>query len=282
MGRPAKYPEEFRREAVELYRSVGSVSGRGSEVVRDQRRVARRVGEGGRARTRRPGRSTRRSGPSSSGCARRTRICGWIARSCAKQPRISPGRRTGEPQVRLRARRARTRSRGSASSSRFRGRASTSGPAGRCRTTTSTMRGSRTRSTTSMSRRGAPTAHRGSHGQLRTPRPAPRPQAGGADHGRVRPRRRALAPEVAARPARHRARRRTCWSATSPPSVPTSGGSRTSPSSRAVDGKLFLAGIKDLHDQGLRGLVDGRTPDHRPRRQRARHGARAPRTRPAS
>ena len=38
MGRPAKYPEEFRREAVEFGPQLGPSSSRGSQVARDLRR----------------------------------------------------------------------------------------------------------------------------------------------------------------------------------------------------------------------------------------------------
>ncbi|MCB1247538.1 MAG: IS3 family transposase [Acidimicrobiia bacterium] len=44
------------------------------------------------------------SGPSSSGSGRRTGSCVWIGRFSGKQQRISLGRRTGEPTVRLRSR----------------------------------------------------------------------------------------------------------------------------------------------------------------------------------
>jgi putative transposase len=47
---------------------------------------------------------------------------------------------------------------------------------------------------------------------------------------------------------------------------------------RCRDGKLFLAGDQRSVRPVSRGLVDGRTPDHGPSRERARHGARASRT----
>ena len=168
-----------------------------------------RVGEGSRARRGCRVRSIRMSVRSSSGCGRRTRICGWIARSCGRRPRISRGRRTGEPQVRLRALRQLS---GDAA---LRARCgspvelSASGAAGRCRTTTSTTRGSRTRSTTSMWRRVAPTGHRRVAGQLHNRGRHHGRQAGRSDHGRVRLRRRARPQTLAARQARHRARGRS-------------------------------------------------------------------------
>ena len=142
---------------------------------------------------------------------------------------------------------ARIRSRGSASSSRFRDRATRRGSADRCRITTSKMSNSRTRIydihvasrqhlRRTTCRRSAP--QRG---------PAPLPQASRADHGRMRPGRRARTTKVAARQARTPRRPGTSSSVTSPPSARTSGGSRTSPSSAGPAGSRSFLGDPEAH-----------------------------------
>jgi transposase-like protein len=90
-----KYPEEFRREAVELYRS--------SDRSRAEVASSLGISDGSLAawvkdydRDRQPGALDPVNGPSLLGSARRTPSCARTARSCGKQLRISPGRRSGE------------------------------------------------------------------------------------------------------------------------------------------------------------------------------------------
>ena len=52
-------------------------------------------------------------------------------------------------------------------------------------------------------------------------------------------------------------RHRICWNATSPPQLRICGGLRTSAEFRCIDGKLYLAGIRDLYDHTLVGWSMG-------------------------
>ena len=96
MGRPAKYPEEFRREAVELYRSSD----------RSRAEVAKSLGiaDGSLAAWVKAIEASEVPGALDaderaelgSAAAGERRTCGWTARSSARQPPISHGRRPGE------------------------------------------------------------------------------------------------------------------------------------------------------------------------------------------
>ena len=101
MGRPSKYPEEFRREAVavalsteESRAAVARRLGVNETTLRNW--VADHLAE--EARQADPLAVTApRSSRSCGGCAARSPSCAPSGRSCARQPPISPRRRSGLP-----------------------------------------------------------------------------------------------------------------------------------------------------------------------------------------
>jgi putative transposase len=127
------------------------------------------------------------------------------------------------------------------------------GELGRCRTISSTTRTWRTRSSPSTRRRGARTGRRVSRASSATGAELALAQAGGADHGRVRPGRRPQPPEVAARTARHRASAGPVGVVTSAPSVPNQRWVADITEFATGDGKLYLAAVRDLFHRGIVG-----------------------------
>jgi transposase-like protein len=100
MGRPSKYPAEFRQEAVRLAlvteESRAAVARRlGINETTLRNWVADHLAEEARGSDPLAIAVSEREGCVS--CARRMRSCGPSARSCARQPPISPRRRSGLP-----------------------------------------------------------------------------------------------------------------------------------------------------------------------------------------
>ena len=165
---------------------------------------------------------------------------------------------------------------GCASSSSCRGRRSIGGQTRPCRNESSTTLAWRTRSSTSMLGRGVPMGHRGcgassavvaSGARKRVARIMAELGLVGA-HSRKKWRR--ADDDGTGRDLLERdftAERRTC------------AGSPTSPSSRCLRRQALPRRDRRPPRPRHRRLVDGRTPDHRPRRQRPGHGARSPRPR---
>lgn len=267
MGRPSRYPEEYRREAVELYRSSD----------RSRAEVAKSLGisDGSLAAWVKQARTEVESGsdaderPSWSVCVGRTGSCGWTGRSCGRRPPISLGRRTGEPTVRLRVCRPVSGHQAPVPSSRF-VRASMSGapvsPAGVTSTTLFWSLRSPTSPGLSMHLWGAsgswPSSASRSPGGPQTGRPVMAAEGMVGVHGRRKWR--------WGRPNTYR--HPTYSRGTSKLRHPISGGWRTPPGSPCWDGTLYFAGGSKTSGPVDRGLVDGSPSDHRPGGQRSGDG----------